>query len=83
MGKKRLRKKTTSVGKHGSVSKGVVRAVRASRDPHDTHQHKLDSWKKLQNPWITIANPVKSETNRLFIRVRANDYFGPPKAATG
>ena len=58
----------------------LVAAVRADRDPYDVHQNKIDAWKNLQNPWITIPNPVKSETNRPFIRVRANDYFGPPRA---
>ena len=32
-----------------------------------------------QNPWLTIENPSKEQTNRKFIRVRANDYWGNPK----
>lgn len=80
MGKKKLRKKTTSKGAHSSVSRALVAATRADRDPHTLHLFKIDAWKNLQNPWITIENPVKSETNRRFIRVRANDYFGPPRA---
>ena len=80
MGKKKTRSKVVSKGNHSSVSRSLVAAVRADRDPYDVHQNKIDAWKNLQNPWITIPNPVKSETNRPFIRVRANDYFGPPRA---
>lgn len=81
MGKKRLRKKTISKGKHSSMSSALCAAVRAERDPYDVFQNKIDAWKNFKNPWVTIANPVKSETNRPFIRVRANDYFGSPKPA--
>lgn len=83
MGKKRLRKKLTSKGKHSSMSRALATAVRAERDAYTKYGFKIDAWKNLKNPWLTIENPNKSQTNRRFIRIRADDYFGsprPPKA---
>jgi hypothetical protein len=38
------------------------------------------AWLKGQNPWITVENPNKNETNKRFIRVRMNDTsLGNPK----
>lgn len=79
MGKKRHRKSMKSKGIHSSVRKGIVRAVREDRNPYDIHFNKLDAWKKGLNPWLTVENPLKA-TNARYIRVRANEYFGDPKA---
>lgn len=78
MGKKRLRKKLVSAGKHSSSTKGVLRAIRADRDHFDRLEGISRAWKAEKNPWITIENPNKSQTNMPFIRVRTNDYWGPP-----
>jgi len=37
-----------------------------------------EAWKSEKNPWLTVPNPNKKETNKRFIRVRANDYWGRP-----
>jgi hypothetical protein len=37
--------------------------------------HKLDAWLDKKNPWLTVKNRDKNETNKRFIRVRANDYL--------
>jgi hypothetical protein len=79
MGKKRLRKKVVSKGKHSSISRALAAATRAERDSYTKHMFKIDAWKNLKNPWITIENPNKSQTNRPFIKVRADDYFGSPR----
>jgi len=75
----KTRSKYTSKGIHSSVSHGVLQAVRADR----TYLEKLafisTAWKQFKNPWITIENPNKSETNRRFIRVRTNSIWGNPK----
>lgn len=41
--------------------------------------NQLDAWRKKQNPWITVENTNKGETNKKFIKVRANDYWGNPE----
>ncbi len=41
----------------------------------------IKSWSKGLNPWITVNNPNKEETNKRTIRIRTNDYWGYPKPA--
>ena len=41
--------------------------------------HKLDAWLDKKNPWLTVENPNKNETNKRFIKVRANEYLGNPE----
>lgn len=79
MGKKRLRKKLVSKGLRQSISSATARAVRSARDLVDIHSNKVEAWAKGQNPWLTVPNPNKAETNKPFIRVRANSYYGPWK----
>ena len=69
----------------GYVSKGNVgkntpnlKAVKRDRTPSEIMMIKLDAWKKEKNPWITISTQDK---NKPFKRVRANDYWGSPKAS--
>ena len=81
MAKKRTRKKYISKGRHSTVTAGLTQAVRAERDHFDKLTFKANAWKKLQNPWLTVQNPNKSETNRPFIKVRANEWWGDPRAS--
>ncbi len=81
MGKKRIRKTVTSKGKHSSINRALATKVRASLNAVNGYGNLIDSWKKLQNPWLTVENPSKEQTNRKFIRVRANDYWGNPRPA--
>ena len=76
---KKTRKKVTSKGIHSSVKKSTTRLVKKDRTFLEKIENISKAWKKFQNPWITIKNPNKSETNRMFIRVRTNDYWGNPK----
>jgi hypothetical protein len=78
MGKKRARKKLTSRGIHSKVSSGIVTALRREVSAMDRKAHKTAAWLKGLNPWITIENPTK-QTNKLFIKVRADDLYGNPK----
>ena len=75
MGKKRTRTATTSKGERRSIVNGV-KEVRRARSPYDKIMDKLKAWKKGQNPWITIAG---TSSDKRFIRVRANAYYGDPK----
>ena len=79
MGKKTSRKKYVSSGKRSNVNHGLIQAVKADRPVIDKIGQKIEAWSKGLNPWITIANPTKA-TNKPFIRVRANDYYGDWKA---
>lgn len=80
MGKKKLRKKLTSKGLRRKVSSLMSRAVKDGRSALETSLIKIESWARGQNPWLTIANPDKSQTNKPWIKVKANDYLGYWKA---
>jgi hypothetical protein len=71
MGKKRTRKKYVSKGLRVSHN-GRIHADSAQR-----LAFKIAAWEKGQPVKLTVPNPNKSETNKPFIRVRADDYWGP------
>jgi len=41
--------------------------------------NKLTAWRAKKNPWLTVENPNNNETNKKFIKVRANEYWGNPE----
>lgn len=67
-------------GKH-YTSKGERRSSMRTRssDPADRAMNIQKAYWAGKNPWVTIANPNKNETNKRFIRVRANEAWGNPK----
>lgn len=71
MGKKRLRKKKTSKGLHTSTN------MRMETSALDKMATKVDAWKRGLPVMLTVANPDKSITNKPFIRVKADEYWGP------
>lgn len=81
MGKKRSRSTYTSKGQRPNVSNSLLKLV--SRETSDAQKelNKVEAWKAGRNPWITIAN-TDGPTNKRFIKVRANDYFGSYKTAS-
>lgn len=81
MGKNNQRAHTVSKGERRSINKEITRAVRAERTYLDKYYFKVKAWVSGKNPWITIENPDKNATNKRFIRVRALDYLGDPRAA--
>ena len=79
MGKKVLRKKYTSSGGKTGYSPATKKLVRNSRSFGEKFMFKFKAYLDGRNPWLTIENPNKNETNKRNIRVKANDYFGNPK----
>ena len=73
MGKKRLRKKRMSKGQRTCTN------MTRGSDPLQNHLNILDDWRAGKPVKMTVPNPDKTETNRLFIRVKAEDYLGPWK----
>jgi hypothetical protein len=76
MGKKRTRKKLVSKGKHSSISRSLVNAVRSGRSELEKMMNKVAAWKEGKNPWITVQGTA---SNRQFVKVRANELYGSPK----
>lgn len=79
MAKKGSGKTYTSKGIHSNVSRGTLAAMRRDRDPSEKIINIQKAWLANKNPWVTIENPNKEQTNRRFIRVRANELWGNPK----
>lgn len=65
----------TSQGKHSNVSSATRRAMRAGKSEIDKMLDKQRAWLKGSNPWVTIDNPNKEQTNKRKIRVRMNDLM--------
>lgn len=65
-----------SQGIHSNVSSATRRAVKAGRSEADKLLNKQKAWLKGGNPWVTIDNPNKEQTNKRKIRVRYNDLRG-------
>ena len=76
MGKKKLRAKYISKGVGQNVTQSTLNTIRRERNPADRQFAILNAWIKGGNPWITIANPNKNETNKRFIKVRLRDLKG-------
>lgn len=79
MAKKRSRKTYTSKGERPNVSSETMRWMAQDRDPCRTILNKVAAWKRGKNPWITIRNPIITETAKRWVRVRANIVWGDPK----
>lgn len=68
-------------GKNGSgsssTSKGERRSSMKTRatDPISKAMNAQKAWLNGSNPWVTIANPNREETNKRFIKVRMNDMM--------
>jgi len=77
MVKKKSKTTYTSKGVHRNVSKSTLRLMK----PTDKEKflNKYEAYLNGKNPWFTIENPNKTETNRKFIRVRAEDWLGSLK----
>ena len=79
MAKKSSGKTYVSKGTHSNVKASTLSTIKQDRDPSEKIINAQKAWLRGQNPWITISNPNKEQTNRKFIRVRANELLGHPK----
>jgi hypothetical protein len=75
VGKKRTRKTVVSKGQRRNIVAGV-KEVRQGRSPGEVAMNKRKAWLKGQNPWVTVPG---TQTNKRFVRVRANVVWGDPK----
>jgi hypothetical protein len=71
MGKKRTRKKYVSKGSRVSHN-GRIHADSAHK-----LANKIAAWAAGKPVKLTVANPNREATNKPFIRVLADDYWGP------
>lgn len=69
----------TSAGIHSNVSSATLGDMRKSRTKGDRMMNKLNAYLNGKNPWLTLENPNKAETNRRFVKVKAVDHYGSLK----
>lgn len=69
----------TSQGVYKTVSRKTLNGMKRDRDPSVKTINIQRAYLQGRNPWMTITNPNKEQTNRKHIRVRANDVYGLPK----
>lgn len=79
MAKKSSGKTYVSKGIHSNVKASTLSVMKQDQDPSVKILNVQRAWLKGQNPWVTINNPNKEQTNRKFIKVRANELLGHPK----
>lgn len=68
-----------SQGTHSNVSRDTLKDMKRSRTELEKQLNKTRAYWAGKNPWITIDNPNKNETNKRQIRVKANTLWGTPK----
>lgn len=78
-GKKSKGTHYVSKGERVSVNKKIRNAIRKERTQLQRARNQTDAWLKGKNVVLTIENPNKKETNKRFIRVNANDFWGSPR----
>ena len=76
MGKKSSRTSQTSKGERRSVANGLGDDRTELKKMID----KMDAFRKGKNVMLTIPNPIKSETNKPFIRVNAKEKWRNDKS---
>ena len=77
MGNKPKRKGVVSKGERVCVDKKVRNAMRKTVHPLDVMIRKFDAYMAGKKAYVTMENPNKTETNKRFIRVPAEHYWGP------
>ena len=68
-----------SQGLHSNVSRDTLKGMKRNVSGADKQLNKTRAYWAGKNPWITIDNPNKNETNKRCIRVKANTLWGTPK----
>lgn len=68
-----------SKGLHSNVARATLKGMKRDRPGTEIQLYKIQAYWAGKNPWITIANPNPNETNKRFIRVKANTLYGTPK----
>ena len=79
MGKKRHSTGYTSKGQRRNVSRSIQKMCRREYlENGNALQNKYEAWRAGKNVMLTMPNPNKNETNKRFIRVKANLVWGNP-----
>ena len=75
MGRKKSRDSYTSKGERRNVSKKWTKMLRLERKESDRGFNQFDAYIKGKNVILTVPNPLKTETNKPYIKVKAKHYW--------
>ena len=73
----------TSAGVHSNVARNTRSAMRSAVPNADKIMNVMEAWRKGKNPWVTMPNSDKTQMNRQFVSVRADELYGNPRKQTG
>lgn len=62
-----------------NVKRNILKAVRRSLSSSEKMANVMDAYLKGKNPWLTVPNTNTNETNKKFLRIKAEDLWGSPK----
>ena len=75
MGRRKSRDSYTSKGERQNVSKKWTKMLRLARKESDRGFNQFDAYLKGKNVILTVPNPLKTETNEPYIKVKAKQYW--------
>ena len=86
MGKAKKRSKYVSKGKIPSVNAAILKQTKAMRTPGEVMFNKVVPFlkgmgrptskrNKRHDPWITVPNSNKKQTNQRFVRIRMSEVL--------
>lgn len=68
-----------SNGERPNVNKKLLNVIKNDTLPAEKMINLQTAWLSGKNPWMTIDNPNKEQTNKKKIRVKMNDLQGSAK----
>ena len=75
MGRKKSRDSYKSKGERRNVSKRWTKILRLERKENEGLYNQFDAYLKGKNVVLTVPNPLKSETYKPFIKIKAKQYW--------
>ena len=75
MGRGKSRDSYTSKGERRNVSKKWTKILRLERKENEGLYNQFDAYLKGKNVELTVPNPLKSETHKPFIKIKAKQYW--------
>lgn len=79
MGSKASGKHYTSKAERKNVDSKILNSIKNTELPLVKQMNIQKAYWNGQNPWVTLDNPNKEQTNKKKIRVRSNELWGNPK----
>jgi len=66
-----------SKGERRNVARSTLKLMKPTKS--EKFRNKFEAYLNGKDPWFTIENPNKEQTNKRYIRVKASEYLGELK----